>query len=180
MNRTAPTLSVSGIRQSRRLQGQFSHDVDRQCYVEVLLAVPIGAASQPAGLRAICKAITAFQRDRERGSYDLRLIVYGAVPPSSNQICLGYKSTAGSLLRWLTDHAGADAAGPHSLDELPKPHRGGLLVIVQAHDGDAVSEEVLAVLAGHPGGQIVWVRLHEERFYTGRELPPQSTCGVPQ
>ncbi len=178
MNRSAPTLSVSGLRQSRRLEGQFSHDVDRTCYSEVVVAMPLGAESHSTQLRVICRAITAFQRDAQRGSYDLRLLVYGAPDSVVENIGLGYKSTAGSLLRWVAGHVGEVApTGGQRLEVLPKAHQGALVVIVQAHAEDTVSQDVLDALARHPRRQIVWGRLHEQCFYTGREAPPQGSEG---
>jgi hypothetical protein len=177
LSRAAPRLSVSGLRQSRRLETQFSREVERNCYSEILLALPIGAGHQSAALRVICKAITTFQRDHERGDYGLRLVVYGGAKPFSARQKFGYKSTANSMLRWLTKQvleAGAKTHPQHTitLNALPAPHSAALVAIVQTSAQNRVSEAALKRLANHPRKQILWLRLDEETFYMGPNAPP--------
>ena len=172
LHRAAPSVSSSGLRQSRRLEGQLSGDVERKHFTEVVLAVPCAAGEYAPELRVLCSAITKSQWDAESGKYPLRLVVGGTPPRAPHKIELDSRSTGSSLLRRLVQRIGDNPdAGGAVIDKLPKFRRDALVVIVRAREDLQLAQGVLDRIALHPRRQVVWVDLADGSFGVGAKVP---------
>ena len=169
LNLSAPSLSASQLRQSRRLEGQFTTGGEIHAYSEVLVAAGTGCHAFPGELRVIAKAITALQIDERRGTYTVRLRPFDATAETGTTQ-LGDKSSPIRLRRFVLDHLG-DIAKPERLDNLPKVDRAALIVLLSARGHDVISAEVKDQLAKHPKKQVVWCILEQDLFTWGSDCP---------
>ena len=169
LNLSAPSLSASQLRQSRRLEGQFTTGGEIHAYSEVLVAAGTGCHAFPGELRVIAKAITALQIDERRGNYTVRLRPFDATAETKSTQ-LGDKSSPTRLRSFVLDHL-SGIAKPERLDNLPKVDRAGLIVLLSARGHDVISPEVKDQLAKHPKKQVVWCILEQDVFTWGSDCP---------
>jgi len=173
--RAAPCLATTGLRQSRRLEGQLCRDVERRCFSDVILALPAGAEAHKVHLGSITKAITCFQRDQQRGRYAFKLALFGHDTTHEEERILDDRTSGGSLRMWILKHLETtDDGQPPTLKRLPKFSRQALIIIAHANGVGSLSPEVSTRLSKHPKRQLVWLDLDEGTFRIGDRPSPVS------
>ena len=171
--RAAPRHETTGLRQSRRLEGQLCRDVERRCFSEVILALPTGTAAHEVHLGSVTKTITRFQRDQQRGRYPFKLALFGHDATREEERVLDERTSGGSLRNWILKHLETtDDEQPPTLTRLPKHSRQALIIIAHANDSGSLSPEVSTRLNKHPKRQLVWLDLDEGTFRIGNRPSP--------
>lgn len=169
LSMSAPCLTTAQLRQSRRLEGQFTRGGEIRAYSEVLIAAGADCHAFSGELRVIAKAITALQIDERRGTYPVRLRPFDATTETASTQ-LGDKSSPTMLHRFVLDHL-SDDEKPGHLDTLPSVSQGALILILSGRGQDVISPEIKDHLSKHPKKQVVWCILEQDSFTWGADCP---------
>jgi hypothetical protein len=78
LSNNAPAITGDGMRQSRRLEGQFSYDREIEAYHAVMFYIQKGLAAYQDIITKLLMKVVAMQNDCERGTYHLCLFLFGS------------------------------------------------------------------------------------------------------
>lgn len=175
LKRKAPTIDVSGMRQSRRIEGQFSGQRESRSFREVHFWVHSEIDPAAPCVRGVCKDIARFQRNEERGDYGVHYHLWGAPGSASAasdfRVAMGMNCSGGTLLRPLVDLVAGSvqqAALRHRATRLPG--KEDLNVVFTSNNDQIVPDDLIGVMEHAGKGRCIWVLTEDELFAPERDF----------
>ena len=172
--RFAPTIGVEGLRQSRRIEGQFSSGTETRGFDRIYILAQEGAGAHLDVVRQVIDTVSRFHRDNRRGTCAVFLRSFGPAGTSESTLHKLRERGIEYVVAALCEQAGDAAPKKSSVISTPGSARKKDLLLVLCTNHDIAVEGQAAEAMGRGSARnVLWVYLDSGRFEVGH-APPQN------